>query len=215
MNSRSLSSTLAGVALLTAAFTSGCGSSTSSGGGAGGSGTGGIATSTGGITSTGGSSTGAGGSSTGAGGIASAGGGTLPTILGWGTPTTGGPTGTGTAATVTVDPSTTLGTIGADFAGFSYEKTHIMNGSLTSNNTNMIALYKLLGSPMVRVGANDVERCTWVGTGTAPCQSNGQPFNTKITTGGVDQFCDFLAATGTKAIYGVNFQRGDVAASSA
>jgi hypothetical protein len=116
---------------------------------------------------------------------------------------------------VTVDPSTTVGTIGADFTGFSYEKTHIMNGSLTSNNTNMIALYKLLGSPMVRVGANDVERCTWVGTGTAPCQSNGQPFNTKITTGGVDQFCDFLAATGTKAIYGVNFQRGDVAASSA
>jgi len=31
------------------------------------------------------------------------------------------------------------------FAGFSYEKTHIMNGSFTSNNTNMIALYKLLG----------------------------------------------------------------------
>jgi hypothetical protein len=116
---------------------------------------------------------------------------------------------------VTVDPSTTLGTIGADFAGFSYEKTHIMNGSLTSNNTNMIALYKLLGSPLVRIGANDVERCTWVGTGTAPCQPNGQPFNTKLTTGGVDQFCDFLAATGTKAIYGVNFQRGDVNASSA
>jgi hypothetical protein len=107
---------------------------------------------------------------------------------------------------VTVDPSTTVGTIGADFTGFSYEKTHIMNGSLTSNNTNMIALYKLLGSPMVRVGANDVERCTWVGTGTAPCQPNGQPFNFKVTTGGVDQFCDFLAATGSKAIYGVNFQ---------
>jgi len=215
MNSRSLSSTLAGVALLTAAFTSGCGSSTSSGGGAGGSGTGGIATSTGGITSTGGSSTGAGGSSTGAGGIASAGGGTLPTILGWGTPTTGGPTGTGTAATVTVDPSTTLGTIGADFAGFSYEKTHIMNGSFTSNNLNMIGLYKLLGSPMLRIGANDVERCKWVGTGTAPSQPNGQPFNTKITTGGVDQFCGFLAAAGSKAIYGVNFQLGDVTASSA
>jgi hypothetical protein len=128
---------------------------------------------------------------------------------------TGGPSGTGTTATVTVDPSTTVGTIGADFTGFSYEKTHIMNGSLTSNNTNMIALYKLLGSPMVRVGANDVERCTWVGTGTAPSQPNGQPFNTKITTGGVDQFCGFLAATGSKAIYGVNFQLGNVTASSA
>jgi len=35
--------------------------------------------------------------------------------------------------------------------------------------------------------------------------ANGQPFNTKVTTGGVDQFCGFLAATGSKAIYGVNF----------
>ena len=141
-------------------------------------------------TSTGGSSTSAGGSSTSAGGTTGAGG------------------SSNAAATVTVDPGTTVGTIGADFTGFSYEKTHIMNGSLTSNNTNMIALYKLLGSPMVRVGANDVERCTWVGTGIAPCQPNGQPFNYKVTTGGVDQFCGFLAATGSKAIYGVNFQLG-------
>jgi hypothetical protein len=116
---------------------------------------------------------------------------------------------------VTVDPSTTVGTIGADFTGFSYEKTHIMNGSLTSNNLNMIGLYKLLGSPMLRIGANDVERCTWAGTGTAPSQPNGQPFNTKVTTGGVDQFCSFLAATGSRAIYGVAFQRGDVTGSSA
>jgi hypothetical protein len=116
---------------------------------------------------------------------------------------------------VTVDPSTTLGTIGADFTGFSYEKTHIMNGSFTSNNMNMIGLYKLLGSPMVRLGANDVERCTWAGTGTAPSQPNGQPFTTKVTTGGVDQFCGFLAATGSKAIYAVNFQLNNVPNSSA
>jgi len=217
MNSRRPSSIrflyrLAGPVLLTAAFTSGCGSSTSSVGpnttGGSGSGTGGVTTSTGGTTS-------AGGSSTSAGGISGAGGGTLPTILGWGTPVTGGPTGTGTTATVAVIPSTPVGTIGADFIGFSYEKTHIMNGSFTSNNLNMIGLYKLLGSPMVRIGANDVERCTWVGTGTAPSQPNGQPFNTKVTTGGVDQFCGFLAAAGTKAIYGVNFQLGNVTASSA
>jgi hypothetical protein len=131
---------------------------------------------------------------------------------------TGGSTGaggsTGTPATVTVDLGTTVGTIGADFTGFSYEKTHIMNGSLTSSNANMIALYKLLGSPMVRVGANDVERCTWAGTGPAPSQPNGQPFTTKVTTGGVDQFCGFLAATGTKAIYSVNFQYDNVTLSS-
>ena len=142
----------------------------------------------------------------GTGGVATSSGGT----------TTGGAGGTsGTPATVTVDPGTTVGTIGPDFTGFSYEKTHIMNGSLNSSNTNMIALYKLLGTPMVRVGANDVERCTWAGTGVAPSQPSGQPFTTKITTGGVDQFCGFLAATGSKAIYGVNFQFGNVTASSA
>ena len=175
----------------------------------------------GGIGGAGGSSSGgttsAGGTTTGTGGIAGAAGGTAGTVTttGWGTPVTGGPTGTGTPATVTVDLGTTVGTIGADFTGFSYEKTHIMNGSLTSNNTSLIALYKLLGSPMMRLCANDVERCTWVGEGTAPSQPNGQPFNTKVTTGGVDQFCGFLAATESKAIYGVNFQLDDVTASSA
>jgi hypothetical protein len=218
MNCRSPSSAvflccLTGLVLLTGCY----GSSASPGGppktGTGGSGigTGGSSTSTGGTTAiggTGGTVIGAGGSSTGAGGAP-------PMVTGWGTPVTGGPAGTGTAATVTVDSGTTLGKIGADFTGFSYEKTHIMNGSLTSNNTNLIGLYKLLGSPVTRIGANDVERCTWAGTGTAPSQPNGQPFSTKVTTGGVDQFCGFLAATGSKAIYGVNFQLGNVTASSA
>ena len=168
---------------------------------------------------TGGAETGAGGTDTGAGGTdtdTGAGGSTgTGATGGWGTPVTGGPTGTGTTATVTVDPNTVVGTIGADFAGFSYEKTHVMNGSLTSGNANLIALYKLLGSPMMRVGANDVEVCSWAGNGTAPAQPSGPPFNTKITTSGVDQLCSFLAATGTKVIYGVNFHLGNVTASAA
>jgi hypothetical protein len=114
-----------------------------------------------------------------------------------------------------VNPSTTLGTIGADFAGFSYEKTHITNGSFTSNNTNMIALYKLLGTPMMRLGANDVDVCSWGGTGPAPAQPSGQPFTKTITTGGVDQLCGFLAATGSKIIYGVNYILGNATASAA
>jgi hypothetical protein len=186
----------AGPVLLTAVFTSGCG------------GMGGIATSAVGTTTDG-----AGGTMIGAGGSFASG--SSPTTTGWGTPVTGGPAGTGIAATVTVDLDTTVGTIGADFTGFSLEKTHIMNGSLTTNNTNLIALYKLLGAPNLRLAANDVELCTWVGTGTAPLQPNGPPFNTKVTTGGVDRLCAFLAATGSKAIYGVNFQLDDVTASSA
>ncbi|MFL5306682.1 MAG: hypothetical protein ACJ8F1_15810 [Polyangia bacterium] len=173
-------------------------------------------------TGTGGAGPGSGGNTTGSGGqtggsgepSTGTGGGPPPTI-GWSTPVPGGPSGTGTAATVTVNAGNTVGTIGADFAGFSYEKTHLMNGSLTSNNTSLLALYKLLGTPSTRIGANDVERCTWAGTGPAPSQPNGKPFAVKVTTGGVDQFCGFLAATGSKAIYGVNFQLGNVAASGA
>ena len=122
--------------------------------GTGGSASGGVAAGGGGIASggraTGGSGTGgAGGAATGGatggtgggGGAAGATGGAAGagTTPGWGTPVPGGPSGTGTAATVTVDPGTTVGTIGADFTGFSYEKTHIMNGSLASSNTNLIA----------------------------------------------------------------------------
>jgi hypothetical protein len=116
---------------------------------------------------------------------------------------------------VTVTPGTTIGTIGPDFVGFSYEKTHITNGSLTATNASLIALYKLLGSPMMRVGANDVDVSNWTGTGAAPTQPSGQPFTHNITTGGVDQLCAFLAATGTKVIYGVNFKTNNVTASAA
>jgi hypothetical protein len=180
----------AGPAALIAAFMPGCGSGDDNG------------TTAGGPSSSGGTDA-VGGTSGAAGATA--------TSSEWGPE---GPVGTGTPATVTVDPATTLATIGTDFPGFSYEKTHIMNGSLTAENASLVALYKLLGSPMLRIGANDVERCSWAGTGVAPAQPNGRPFNTKVTTGGVDQLCDFLDATGAKAIYGVNFQLGNVSASA-
>jgi hypothetical protein len=133
----------------------------------------------------------------------------------WGTPVAGGPKGSGVTATVTVNPGTSVGTIGLGFAGFSYEKTHITNDSLASTNAALIALYKLVGSPVVRLGANDVDNCNWAGTGTAPSSPSGQPFTFNITTGMVDDLCGFLAATGSKIIYGVNFKSDRVAASAA
>src|SRR5450432_493384 len=199
------------ITLLTAAFSSGCGYGSGVNVGTG---------STGGITGTGASgqsTTGSGGSTTtGAGGATTTGGTSGKTTTpGWGTPVAGGPTGTGVAATVTVAPGTTVGNIGVGFAGFSYEKTHITNGSLTSSNASLIALYKLIGSPVMRLGADDVDNCKWSGTGTAPAKPSGQPFVRTITTGMVDQICGFLAATGTKIIYGVNFKANDPTASAA
>jgi hypothetical protein len=149
------------------------------------------------------------------GGGAGGGAGTGMVPSSWGTPVSGGPTGTGVTATVTVNPAMTLGNVNAGFAGFSFEKTHVMNGSFTGTNANLIALYKLLGTPVTRLGANDVDVSSWVGMGAAPAQPTGQPFTHNIATGGVDQLCAFLAATGTKIIYGVNFHSQNVTASAA
>jgi len=206
--------------------TTGAGGETSSGGNtsAGGTTGAGAETSGGGTTSSGGTTTSAGGTTTRTGGTTTSAGGTTTSSGGttgtgttpaWGTPVAGGPTGTGDTATVTVAPGTTVGTIGPEFIGFSYEKTHITNDSLNSTNTNLIALYKLLGSPVMRLGADDVDNCNWAGTGTAPSQPSGQPFTKSITTGMVDQLCSFLAATGTRIIYGVNFKSDNVTASAA
>ena len=140
---------------------------------------------------------------------------TATTPAAWGTPTAGGPTGTGVTAMVTVNAGTTVGTIGPEFIGFSYEKTHITNGSLTSANTSLISLYKLLGSPVMRLGADDVDNCNWAGTGTAPAKPTGQPFSKSIVSGMVDQICTFVGATGTRIIYGVNFKSDNVTASAA
>jgi hypothetical protein len=120
---------------------------------------------------------------------------------------------------VTVDPSTTVGTVSDDFVGFSYEKTHITNDSLNSTSTDLIALYKLLASsgstPVMRIGANDSDRCNWAGMGTAPTAPSGSPFTFNVTTGMVDQLCAFLGATGSKVVYAINFQSDQVTAAAA
>ena len=195
--------------------TTGAGGTSTGSGGTTTTGAGGTSTGSGGATTTGagGNSTGSGGTITGSGGAS---GGTTGTggASGWGAGVGGGPTGTGVAATVTVNLNSVQGTVGPDFVGFSYEKTHVTNGSLDSTNTKLIALYKLLGTPSMRIGANDVDVSNWTGTGAGASAPSGQPFTHNIVSGDVDQLCSFLAATGTKVIYAVNFKANNVAASS-
>jgi hypothetical protein len=128
----------------------------------------------------------------------------------------GGPTassGTTVTGTVTVNPSSVAGTVGAGFAGFSYEKTHMTNGTLTATNAPLIALYNLIGPTVVRIGANDVDRCSWVPAATPG--PGGQPYQLTIGTAMVDQLDAFLTATKSKVIYGVNFHSDNVANSAA
>jgi hypothetical protein len=133
----------------------------------------------------------------------------------WGTPVSGGPTASGTMVTanVTVNPSSIKGNVGQGFAGFSMEKTHITNSSLTGSNASLIALFKLLGPTSLRIGANDVDRCSWAPATKAG--GGGPPYGFSVGTAMVDQLADFLTATGAKIIYGVNFHLDNVANTAA
>ncbi len=111
-----------------------------------------------------------------------------------------GPTVNGT---VTVQRGTTMGHLGAGFAGFSFEKTHMTDGFFTGTNAPLIALFKLLGPGIVRIGANDVDASTWVPT-ALPVAGGSTSFN--VGTADVDALAAFLGATGWKTIYGVSMR---------
>jgi len=96
-----------------------------------------------------------------------------------------------------------MGHLGPGFAGFSFEKTHMSDGFFTGTNAPLIAMFKLLGPGIVRIGANDVDNSTWVPT-AMPVVGGQTSHN--IGTADVDALADFLTATGWKAIYGVSMR---------
>jgi hypothetical protein len=114
---------------------------------------------------------------------------------------------------VTVNRAMTAGQIGQGFAGFSFEKTHITNSSFTWKNAPLVALFKLLGPTVIRLGADDVDNCTWVPA--TPAGGGAPPFTRNIGTAMVDGLADFLSATGSKVIYGVNYNHGTPALAAA
>jgi len=127
----------------------------------------------------------------------------------------GAPTLTGTVqtGTVTVTRGASAGTLPAGFAGFSYEKTHMTNNSFTGKNAALIALYKLVAPTVLRIGADDVDACTWSPTAT---QGTGAPpFSRSVGTVEVDDLAAMLAAAGARTIYGVNFKSDNPANSAA
>jgi hypothetical protein len=108
-------------------------------------------------------------------------------------------------AMVTVSHGTTAGHIAQGFLGFSFEKTHMTNGTLAATNAPLIALFKLLGPGTLRIGAGDVDRATWLAT-AMPVTT--MPFPLSVGTIEVDALADFLNATGWRVIYGVNYKSG-------
>ena len=108
------------------------------------------------------------------------------------------PTPSGPAVQASLSVSATVaGAIGTAFAGLSYEKSSLYEPLFTGANSNLIGLFKRLGTGLLRIGGNSVDRNVWTPGGVG--QTAGQ-----IAPPDVDALAAFLQATGWKCLYGVN-----------
>jgi hypothetical protein len=112
-------------------------------------------------------------------------------------------TGTTVTGTVKVTRGTVKGHLPAAFAGFSFEKSHMSDGFFVPTHAALVAMFKLLGPGVVRIGADDVNNSVWVPSATFVKAGTTSP---DVGTAEVDALAQFLAATGWKAIYAVNMR---------
>jgi hypothetical protein len=112
-------------------------------------------------------------------------------------------TGTSIAVTVKVMRGTPMGRLTAGAAGFSFEKSHLSDGFFTSAHAPLVAMFKLLGPGVVRIGADDVNNSVWSPSATFVKPGTTSP---NVGTAEIDALADFLSATGWKAIYAVNMR---------
>jgi len=131
----------------------------------------------------------------------------------WGSPVDGGPTLSGPVVngTVTVAPGTKAGTVAPGFVGLSYEKSHLTNSFVTGTNAPLIAMCKLLGPSVLRLGGNSVDVTTW---DPSAQPVSGGAVGTTIGTVEVDALRAFLDATGWKTIYAVGLKSSTPAAAA-
>ncbi|MEQ0565183.1 glycosyl hydrolase family 79 C-terminal domain-containing protein [Amycolatopsis sp. NEAU-NG30] len=107
------------------------------------------------------------------------------------------------AVTVTVGEAT-AGRSGPGFAGFSYEKDRVGAGVFDARNTGLVALFRLLGPGVLRLGGNLADMVGW-----NPDGAGGSA--TEIAPSDVDKLAGFLKAAGWKALYGINLKQNTAA----
>jgi hypothetical protein len=117
------------------------------------------------------------------------------------------PSGVLTAATVSVSASE-IGTIGAGFAGLSYEKDSMAVPRFTPDNTDLIGMFTRLGPSLLRIGGNSVDKTQWTPNGAG--QTSGE-----VAPADVDALAGFLQASGWTVLYGVNLATSTPAAAAA
>ena len=112
-------------------------------------------------------------------------------------------TGTTVTSTIKVMRGAAMGHLSAGAASFSFEKSHMSDGFFTGTHAPLIAMFKLLGPGVLRIGADDVNNSVWVPGATFVKPGTTSP---NVGTAEVDALGDFLTATGWKAIYAVNMR---------
>ncbi len=89
------------------------------------------------------------------------------------------------------------GAIGPAFAGFSYEKAELVHPLFRPSNRNLIALFKLLGPSLLRVGGDSSDKMVWTPNG------RGQKWP-QVAPSDVASLAGFVKATGWQCLYTVN-----------
>lgn len=114
----------------------------------------------------------------------------------------------GVAATLNIQQQQVANTVPLTpgFASLSFEKSHINTSPSVyfgSTNTNLIGLLNALGGGVLRIGANSVDRTTWMPNGAG--QTSGQ-----VSEGDVANLAGFMKqCPNWRVIYGINFAGAD------
>lgn len=117
------------------------------------------------------------------------------------------PSGALTQIPVTIS-GTTVGSVGARFAGLSYEKNSMALPRFTPDNVNLIGLFRRLGPSLLRLGAASVDSTNWQPAGAG--RTSGQ-----VAPSDIDALAGFLEQTGWTILYGVNLATSTPAAAAA
>lgn len=103
------------------------------------------------------------------------------------------------AVSISVLPEA-AGRIGPGFCGLSYEKSVLASPLFSGGDAALIGLFRRLGSGVLRIGGNQVDRTHW-----DPSGPGGTPG--EIAPADVDRLAAFARDTGWPVIYGVNLAR--------
>ena len=100
--------------------------------------------------------------------------------------------------TVVVNPGS-AGSVGAGFAGFSFEKDRVGAGMFDPHDTDLVNLFRLLGPGVLRIGGNLVDKVNWNAAGPGGSAS-------EIAPADVTKLAAFAKAAGWRVIYGINLK---------